>query len=100
MKVVWNEKTIAEANKEDLIRIEGNWYFPPDSIKKDLFTDSDEQSTCFWKGEASYYNVTVEGNVNEGSAWYYPEPMDGSIKRVGKDFTNYVAFWRGIKVVE
>ena len=100
MKAIWNNKTIAEANKDDLIYIEGNWYFPPESIVKELFAPSGEHTACFWKGEASYYNIVVDGETNEGAAWYYPAPKSGSIERVEKDFTNYVAFWRGIEVKE
>lgn len=98
MKAMWNNKVIAEANKDDLIFIEGNWYFPPSAIKQEFFKPSDLHTTCFWKGEASYYNVDVDGNVNEDGAWYYPEPKEGSVERVKKDFTNYVAFWRGVEV--
>lgn len=100
MKAIWNDKVIAEANKEDLIRIEGSWYFPPDSVHIEYFKPNDQYTTCFWKGEASYYAIDVDGNVNDGGAWYYPEPMSGSIERVKKDFTNYVAFWRGVRVEE
>lgn len=98
MQAIWNDKVIADADKKDLIYIEGNWYFPPESVKKDYFKPNDEHTICFWKGEASYYDVDVEGDVNKGGAWYYPQPMEGSIPRVGKDFTDYVAFWRGVEV--
>ena len=100
MKAIWNNKTIAEAPTEKLIRIEGNWYFPPESISHDYFVDSDHRTTCFWKGEAHYYDVIVNGQTNEFGAWYYPQPMEGSIKRVKNDFTNYVAFWNGVTVAE
>ena len=100
MKVVWNDNVIAEAPQEQLIRIEANWYFPPASLKREYFSDSGHKTTCFWKGEANYYDVTVDNKVNEFGAWYYPEPMTGSIERVKKDFTNYVAFWNGIEVSE
>lgn len=100
MKAIWNNTVIAEVHKDDLIFIEGNWYFPPTAIKKEYFKPSDLHTTCFWKCEASYYNVDVEGNINDGGAWYYPEPKEGSVERVKKDFTNYVAFWRGITVEE
>lgn len=99
MKAIWNNTVIAEAPKDDLIRIEGNWYFPPSSINRDYFTASDHHTICPWKGEASYYDVVVNGETNEFGAWYYPEPQAGSIERVKKDFTNYVAFWNGIEVV-
>ena len=100
MKALWHDSVIAEASKDELIRIEGNWYFPQTSLNKEFFTDSDHHTSCMWKGEASYYDVTVGGVVNEFGAWYYPEPKDGSIGRVKKDFSNYVAFWNGINVVE
>ncbi len=98
MKAIWQNTAIAEASQDDLIRIEGNWYFPPSSIKQEYFTDSDHHTTCHWKGEASYYDVVVDGQTNDFGAWYYPEPKDGSIERVKKDFTDYVAFWNGIEI--
>src|SRR5664279_6589913 len=100
MKAIWNNIIIAESPKENLIRIEGNWYFPPEAIKKEYFAPSDHHTTCFWKGEASYYDVVVDGQTNKFAAWYYPKPMDGSIEKVGKDFTNHVAFWNGVDVIE
>jgi uncharacterized protein (DUF427 family) len=98
MKALWNNIVIAEAPKEELIRIEGNWYFPPTSLKREYFQPSDHVTTCFWKGEASYYDVVVDGNTNSFGAWYYHQPKDGSIERVKQDFTDYVAFWNGIEV--
>ena len=100
MKAIWNNEIIAEAPKEDLIRIEGNWYFPPKTIEWQFFDESDHHTICPWKGEASYYNVTVNGDSNQEAAWYYPELKDGSVERVGKDFANYVAFWHGVEVKE
>jgi uncharacterized protein (DUF427 family) len=100
MKALWNNTVIAQAPQDALIRIEGNWYFPPDAIKKEYFQPNDYHTTCHWKGQASYYDVIVDGNKNESGAWYYPAPKDGSIERVKQDFTNYVAFWNGIEVTE
>lgn len=100
MKAVWHNTVIAEASKDELIRIEGNWYFPPNSLHRKYFASSDHHTTCFWKGEASYYDVIVDGETNPFGAWYYPEPKEGSIQRVGHDFTDYVAFWNGIEVTE
>lgn len=100
MKAVWNGRVIAEAPKEELIRIEGNWYFPPASLNKELYEDSDHRTECIWKGEAHYYDVVVDGQRNEFGAWYYPEPKEGSVERVKHDFANYVAFWNGIEVTE
>lgn len=100
MKAIWNNKVIAEANNDDLIRIEGNWYFPTTALSKQYFKPSDHRTTCYWKGEAHYYDVDVDGKVNDGAAWYYPEPLSGSIERVKKNFADYVAFWRGVEVTE
>ena len=100
MKAVWKNTVIAEGAKEELIRIEGNWYFPPHTLKKEHFTKSDYHTICPWKGEASYYDVVVDSKRNEFGAWYYPKPKEGAVSRVGKDFRDYVAFWNGIEVRE
>ncbi len=96
MKAVWNGQVLAESDAT--IVIEGNQYFPADSIKKEFFKENDEHTVCPWKGTASYYDVVVGDQTNAGAAWFYPEPKEGSVERVGKDFTNYVAFWRGVEV--
>lgn len=98
MKAIWNNTVIAETSKEDLIRIEGNWYFPPNSLKSEYFQPSSHVTSCFWKGDANYYDVAIDGDTNDFGAWYYATPQAGSIERVGQDFTNYVAFWNGITV--
>jgi uncharacterized protein (DUF427 family) len=100
MKAVWNNQVIAEADNDKLIRIEGNWYFPPESIKREFYIDSLTRTTCHWKGEALYYSVVVNGQNNEDAAWYYPMPLQGGIDQVKKDFTDYVAFWRGVEISE
>lgn len=100
MKAIWNDTVVAEAEKEDLIKIEGNWYFPPAAVKHEYFKENDHHTTCPWKGEASYYDVEVNGEMNTSGAWFYPHPKDGSIARVKKDFSDYIAFWNGISVVE
>jgi uncharacterized protein (DUF427 family) len=97
MKAIWNNTVLAESN--DTIIIEGNHYFPADSISQEYFVKNDEHTICPWKGEASYYDLVVDGQENKGAAWYYPQPKDGSVERVGHDFANYVAFWRGVEVV-
>lgn len=100
MKALWNDTIIAEAPKDKLIRIEGGWYFPPSSLNSQFLEKSDHLTTCFWKGEAHYYDIVVDGNRNEFGAWYYPQPMSGSVERVKKDFTDYVSFWNGVTVTE
>ncbi len=98
MKAVWNNQILAETTNDNLILIEGNWYFPPNSIHKQYFNSNNEHTICPWKGEASYYDINVDGQINNSAAWYYPTPKDGSIQKVKKDFTNYIAFWRGVEV--
>ncbi len=98
MKATWNDTVIAEST--DTIQIEGNQYFPASSVHMDFLKSSEAHTTCIWKGEASYYDVVVGDQTNAAAAWYYPTPKDGSIDRVGHDFTNYVAFWNGVEVSE
>lgn len=100
MQAIWNDKVIATSKKEDLIYIEGNWYFPPKSVDKAYLKPSETHTTCPWKGEASYYDLRVDGQVNDDAAWYYPHPKESAIQKVKKDFTNYIAFWRGVSVIE
>lgn len=94
----WKNQIIAQAKPEDTINIEGNVYFSPEDITASLLRESDHHTTCPWKGEASYFDIVVEDEINENAAWYYPEPKEGSIPQVGKDFSNYVAFWNGVIV--
>lgn len=100
MKATWNGATIAEADKQELIYIEGNWYFPPAAVNQEYLQPSSTHTTCPWKGEADYYTVAVDGQENTDAAWYYHEPKESAIKSVKRDFTDYVAFWRGVTVAE
>lgn len=93
MKATWENTMVAES--AETIVVEGNHYFPPDSIKKEYFLTSDTHTTCPWKGLASYYHVRVGEKSNPDAAWYYPEP-----KEAAKSIKGYVAFWRGVKVAE
>jgi uncharacterized protein (DUF427 family) len=93
MKATWNNVEIAKSDKT--VVVEGNHYFPPDTIRKDYFRDSSTHTTCPWKGEASYYDVVVNGQVNKDAAWYYPEP-----KTAAAEIKDHVAFWRGVKLEE
>ncbi len=92
MKAIWNGKVIAESN--DTVVIEGNHYFPVDSIKKEYFSDSSSHTVCPWKGTASYFSVKVDGKENADAAWYYEEP-----KEAAKVIKDRVAFWKGVEVV-
>jgi uncharacterized protein (DUF427 family) len=100
MKAIWNDQVIAEADKDDLIYIEQNWYFPPASVKQEFLQKSDTPYTCPWKGVCQYFNVAQGDQVSQDNAWSYPEPMPTAIERVHKDFSNYVAFWRDVAVTE
>ncbi len=91
MKAIWNGKVIAESN--DTIVVEGNHYFPANSVRKEFLQDSPTHTTCPWKGLASYYSLNVDGQTNKDAAWYYPQPKDAA-----KQITGYVAFWKGVQV--
>ncbi|SER16984.1 DUF427 domain-containing protein [Microlunatus flavus] len=100
MKAVVEGTVVAEAPQEDLLKIEGNWYFPPASVKAELLEPSPTPYTCPWKGACQYFTVVVDGQRLEDRAWSYPSLRDGAAERVGKDFTNYVAFWKEVRVVD
>lgn len=93
MKAIWNNSVIAESDAT--IEVEGNQYFPADSIKREFFKPSETHSVCGWKGTASYYDVVVDGEKNSDAAWYYPE-----CKPDAKNIEGYVAFWKGVQVTE
>ncbi len=91
MKAIWNNKVIAESDATRVV--EGNHYFPEESVNKEYLKPSDTHSTCPWKGEASYYSLNSDGKTNVDAAWYYPDP-----KEAAKEMKNYVAFWKGVSV--
>jgi len=100
MKAIWKDNVVAEAKKEDLIYIEGNWYFPPSSVKQEYVSKSPTPYTCPWKGVCQYFNVGEGENQSSDAAWSYPKPLPTAIDQVKKDFSNYVAFWRDVQVIE
>jgi uncharacterized protein (DUF427 family) len=91
MKAVWNGAVLAESDQT--VVVEGNHYFPVDSVNMSYFRSSDTHTTCPWKGIASYYNVEVNGQVNKDAAWYYPTP-----KEAASNIKDHIAFWKGVKV--
>ena len=91
VKAVWNGTILAESDQ--CVVVEGNQYFPPDSIKTEYFKQSDTQTSCFWKGTARYYTIDVNGQVNQDAAWFYSDP-----KEAANNIKGYVAFSRGVKV--
>ena len=90
-KAIWNGVTLAESDRFEVV--EGNIYFPPDTINRQYFTESNTHTICGWKGQASYYDIVVNGEVNKDSAWYYPTP-----KQAAENIKDYIAFWRGVRV--
>ncbi|WPB56195.1 DUF427 domain-containing protein [Xylophilus sp. GOD-11R] len=93
MKATWNGKTIAES--DDTVLVEGNHYFPESSLDRSLVTFSNHHTSCPWKGQASYYSLLVDGEMNTDAVWYYPEPKPEAEMVRGR-----VAFWKGVKVAE
>ncbi len=93
MKAMWNGKVLAES--KETIQLEGNHYFPRQSINSEFFKASNTHSICPWKGTASYFTVEVDGMLNPDSAWFYPTPKDAADK-----IKDYVAFWKGVDIVE
>jgi uncharacterized protein (DUF427 family) len=93
MKAIWNDTVIAES--DDTVVIEGNHYFPPESVANELLLGSDTTSVCPWKGTANYYSIVVDGETNQDAAWYYAETKDAANEIRGR-----VAFWKGVQVTE
>ena len=93
MKAEWNGEVIAES--DSTVVIEGNHYFPPDSVRQEYLQSSSTTTVCPWKGTAHYYSVVVAGKENRDAAWYYPSP-----KEAAAEIKDHVAFWRGVNVVD
>ena len=93
MKAAWNSTIVADSDATRVV--EGNHYFPPDSVNREYFTDSQTTTHCPWKGDASYYTLEIDGATNEDAAWYYPTPKDAAA-----EIKDHIAFWRGVEVTE
>jgi uncharacterized protein (DUF427 family) len=93
MKAFWNNALLAES--EDTVIVEGNHYFPADSINSEYFQPSSTHTVCGWKGTASYYDVVVDGETNGDAAWYYLET-----EAAAKEIEGMIAFWKGVEVTE
>jgi uncharacterized protein (DUF427 family) len=91
MKAIWNNTLIAES--DDTVLVEGNHYFPESALKREFVTFSNHKTSCPWKGQASYYSLIVNGEVNVDAVWYYPDPKPEAANIKGR-----VAFWKGVKV--
>jgi uncharacterized protein (DUF427 family) len=92
MKAMWNDEIIAES--DDTVVVEGNHYFPRESLREDVLRPSETHTVCPWKGRASYYSLEKDGTVSPDAVWYYPEP-----KPDAKAVRGRVAFWKDVKVV-
>ncbi|GAA1299241.1 hypothetical protein Psi02_62310 [Planotetraspora silvatica] len=92
MKAVVGETVVAEAANEAVVRMEGNAYFPPDSVVAGVLLDSPTPYTCPWKGRAQYHDVLIGETVLRDGAWSYPDINESAAVRVGRDFSGYVAF--------
>ena len=93
MKAIWKNTVIAQS--DETIVIEGNHYFPVESVRTELLKDSNTTTVCPWKGTANYYNINVDGETNPDAAYYYPEPKDAASEIRGR-----IAFWKGVQVIE
>jgi uncharacterized protein (DUF427 family) len=91
MKAIWNNVVIAES--PTTVVLEGNHYFPESSLNRNYVTFSNHRTTCPWKGQASYYSLLVNGELNADAAWYYPDP-----KRDAEEIKGHVAFYKGVKI--
>lgn len=90
-RAIFNDTVVAES--DDTVVVEGNQYFPKESVKAEYLRPSDHHTFCGWKGTASYYHVVIDGQVADNGAWYYPEPMEGA-----EQVADRIAFWRGVQV--
>jgi len=99
MRAVVGDLVVAEAPEEDLVRIEGNWYFPQSSLTEGLLVESSTPYTCPWKGAAQYWHLQTDDGLIEDVAWSYPDLYDGAVERVGRDFAGHVAFGKDVSVV-
>ena len=93
MKAIWKDVVVAES--DDTLVVEGNHYFPGDSLKREYTLSSNHKTMCSWKGQASYLNLFVNGDVNPDAAWFYPDPKDGAL-----ELKDRVAFWKGVQIVD
>ena len=91
MKATWHGATLAESDAT--VTVEGNHYFPADSLNREYFRESETHTTCPWKGEASYYDIMVDQQVNKDAAWYYPEPQAAA-----RNIKGHVAFWKDVVI--
>ncbi len=99
MKAVVNDTVVAEAPESELIKIEGNWYFPPARVNAALLENSDTAYHCSWKGECQYFHLRDGDGLLQDQAWSYPDPIPASFDRVGRDYSGYVTFGKDVQIV-
>ncbi len=95
-----NGTVIAQADEADVLRIEGNVYFPPSSVRPEYLVESPTPYHCPWKGECQYFSVRDGDELLRDRAWSYPDPYPSAFERVGADFSGYIAFWRDVQVMD
>lgn len=100
MKAVIEGTTIAEAKKEDVVKVDGALYFPPSGLRADVFVKSPTAYSCSWRGPAQYFTVQVDGREFVDAAWSYSELSPGAVEKVGRDTTGYVAFSPVVTLVD
>lgn len=98
MKAVLNDVVVAEAPTADLVRIEGNWYFPPASLTEGVLVKSPTGYSCSWKGEAQYFTLSAGNQELVDGAWSYPNLPEGAVERIGTDFAGWIAFDRAVQI--
>ena len=91
-KAMWKGKVLADSDRT--VMVEGNHYFPPETVNREYFSESESHTVCPWKGVASYYNIQMNGNLNYDAAWYYPHPSEAA-----RSIKGFIAFWRGVEVL-
>jgi len=91
MKAIWKDTVIAES--DDTVVVEGNHYFPESSLKRQFVTFSNHKTSCHWKGQASYYSIIVQGELNPDAVWFYADPKPDALA-----VKDRVAFWKGVTV--
>lgn len=91
-RAIWKGKVLADSDQT--VMVEGNHYFPPETVNREYFAQSESHTVCPWKGVARYFNIKVDSQINYDAAWYYPKPSEAA-----KIIKGYIAFWRGVEVI-
>ncbi|WP_119698128.1 DUF427 domain-containing protein [Microbacterium halotolerans] len=99
MRALWRDLVVAEASDEEIIEVDGAWFFPPHSVNRELLVPSETGYTCSWRGDASYFSIEAEGEREPDAAWCYPHMDDAAIARIGVDAREHLAFSPAVSVI-